>query len=164
MLTLQKYPESSFFFLMAASTTYRSSWARYQTCASTMIQATAAGFLTHCTTTEIPRIIFDQVSRHPVAQSGWHIQSASTGTHENLVAEKTLKESLNDYLVLKGRVNLAEVSTGCKLVVLGLCPVQRFFFWTFILCFISFCQHFEESMLKVWISSFLWKNRIGHVG
>ena len=40
---------------------------------------------------------------------------------EDVVAEKALGESLSDHPALKGKVTLAEIRTGCKLVFLGLC-------------------------------------------
>ena len=44
---------------------------------------------------------------------------------EDVLAEQVLEESLSDHSLLKERVILAEVKTGCKLVFLGLCPIQR---------------------------------------
>lgn len=46
---------------------------------------------------------------------------------EDVVAEKALGEELSDHPVLK-KITLGEVRTGCKLVVLGLSPTQRFVF------------------------------------
>ena len=60
-------------------------------------------------------------------QSNWHITINQPRNLwlEDVLAEQVLEESLSDHPILKGRVTLAEVRTGCKLDVLELCPIQR---------------------------------------
>lgn len=44
---------------------------------------------------------------------------------EDMGAEKDLGDELSGHPIPKGRVTQARVGTGCKLVVLGLNPIQR---------------------------------------
>lgn len=63
-------------------------------------------------------------SRGPVKLTYKIIQHRAPWS-EDVVAEKDLGEELSGHPIPKGKITLAKVGTGCKLVVLGLNPIQR---------------------------------------